>query len=258
MLKIIGINIVLSGDNAVVIALACRALPRGQRLWASSSAPAPPSSCASSSPSACNCLDIPALKLVGGLILFWIAIKLLVQEEANEKSVASAHVVGRRENGGDRRHRHESRQRAGYRSRGEGALWLIIFGLPVSIPLIVAGATLIMALLSRFPILVWAGAGLLGWVAGELLTEARLQALPRQARHGLWSRPGAPRLHADRLHPVRAAVRLAADEMASRASRRRPSERRRIGAGGVGVAVVSARAGRPATTGSFPTDRIQR
>ena len=52
-----------------------------------------------------------------------------------------------------------------------GNTWLIIFGLAVSIPLIVAGATLIMALLTRFPILVWAGAALLGWVAGELLVE---------------------------------------------------------------------------------------
>jgi predicted tellurium resistance membrane protein TerC len=53
----------------------------------------------------------------------------------------------------------------------KGHPWLIGFGLLVSIPLIVAGATLIMALLSRFPILVWAGAGLLGWIAGELLME---------------------------------------------------------------------------------------
>ena len=117
-------------------------------------------------------LDIPWLRLVGGLLLLWIAIKLLVQEEASEdsidsaenlwgavKTVAIADIVMSLDNV------------LAIAAAAKGHPWLIAFGLAVSIPLIVAGATLIMALLTRFPILVWAGAGLLGWIAGELVME---------------------------------------------------------------------------------------
>jgi YjbE family integral membrane protein len=173
VLKIIWINILLSGDNAVVIALACRALPRRQRvLGIIFGAAAAVILRVIFTVGLQFVLEIPALRLVGGVLLLWIATKLLVQEEASEDSVASsdtlwgavrtvaiADIVMSLDNV------------LAIAAAAKGHPWLIGFGLLVSIPLIVAGATLIMALLSRFPILVWAGAGLLGWIAGELLME---------------------------------------------------------------------------------------
>jgi YjbE family integral membrane protein len=173
ILKIIWINILLSGDNAVVIALACRALPRRQRVWGIIfGAAAAVILRIVFTVGLQFVLEIPALRLVGGLLLLWIATKLLVQDEATEDSVASsdtlwgavrtvaiADIVMSLDNV------------LAIAAAAKGHPWLIGFGLLVSIPLIVAGATLIMALLHKFPILIWAGAGLLGWIAGELLME---------------------------------------------------------------------------------------
>jgi YjbE family integral membrane protein len=173
ILKIIWINILLSGDNAVVIALACRGLPRRQRMWGIIlGAGAAVVLRIFFTVALQYVLELPWLRLVGGILLLYIAIKLLVQEEANEdsidsadnlwgavKTVAIADIVMSLDNV------------LAIAAAAKGHPWLISFGLLVSIPLIVAGATLIMALLNRFPILVWAGAGLLGWIAGELLME---------------------------------------------------------------------------------------
>ena len=178
ILKIIGINIVLSGDNAVVIALACRGLPPRQRMWGIIfGAGAAVVLRIIFTVIIAYILDLPYLKLVGGLLLFWIAVKLLMSEEASEDSVAAgsslweavkivaiADVVMSLDNV------------LAIAAAAGGKLWLIILGLIISIPLVVAGATLIMSLLTRWPILVWAGAALLGWVAGELIaTEPILE-----------------------------------------------------------------------------------
>lgn len=173
IVKIIWINILLSGDNAVVIALACRNLPRRKRLWGIIlGAGAAVVLRIVFTVGLQFVLEIPVLRLAGGLLLLWIAVKLLVQEEASEdsiesaenlwgavKTVAIADIVMSLDNV------------LAIAAAAKGHPWLIGFGLAVSIPLIVAGATLIVALLSRFPILVWAGAGLLGWIAGELMAE---------------------------------------------------------------------------------------
>lgn len=173
VLKIIWINILLSGDNAVVIALACRSLPPKQRMWGIIlGAGAAVLLRVIFTVGIQYVLTIPYLKLVGGLLLFWIAVKLVMGEEADEDSVkdsdnlwgavrtvAIADVVMSLDNV------------LAIAAAARGHVGLIIFGLLISIPLIVAGATLIMGLLTRFPILVWAGAALLGWIAGELLFE---------------------------------------------------------------------------------------
>ena len=186
--KIIGINIVLSGDNAVVIALACRSLPAGQRaIGIALGAGAAIVLRILFTVVVQQLLDVPFLKLAGGLLLFWIAVKLLLTEEANEDSVAGgsnlweavkivaiADIVMSLDNvlaiaaaaGGDEK--------------------LVILGLLISIPLVVFGATLIMGLLNRFPILVWAGAALLGWIAGELIaSEPVLQPTLLQLQQSL-------------------------------------------------------------------------
>jgi YjbE family integral membrane protein len=173
VLKIIWINILLSGDNAIVIALACRALPPKQRFWGIIlGAGAAVGLRIFFTVILAYVLELPWLRLIGGLLLLWIAIKLLVQDEADEASVESsdnlwgavrtvaiADVVMSLDNV------------LAIAAAAHGNMALIVFGLAISIPLIVAGATLIMALLTRFPLLVWAGAGLLGWIAGELMVE---------------------------------------------------------------------------------------
>lgn len=178
ILKIIGINIVLSGDNAVVIALACRNLPPAQRrMGILLGAGAAVVLRIIFTVLIAYVLDVPWLKLIGGLALFWIAIKLVKGEEADEDSVkagnslmeavkivAIADVVMSLDNV------------LAIAAAAGGQMWLIILGLIISIPLVVFGATLILSLLTRFPILVWAGAALLGWVAGELIaTEPALK-----------------------------------------------------------------------------------
>jgi YjbE family integral membrane protein len=175
--KIIGINIILSGDNAVVIALACRGLPPKQRMYGILLGAGAAIILRIIFTVLVNqLLGIPYLKLIGGLLLFWIAVKLLTHEEASEDSVGSgsnlweavkivaiADIVMSLDNV------------LAIAAAAGGDLGLIIFGLIISIPLVIGGATLITNLLTRYPILVWAGAALLGWVAGELLaTEPAL------------------------------------------------------------------------------------
>lgn len=189
VLKIMGINIVLSGDNAVVIALACRGLPPAQRKLGIilGAAAAVILRIIFTVVVLYLISDIPWLKLVGGLLLLWIAIKLVKGEDGDGDGVASgtslfeavkivtiADIVMSLDNV------------LAIAAAAQGApeaqrLWLIIFGLAISIPLVVAGSTLITSLLTRFPILVWAGAGLLGWVAGELIaTEPVLRPYVEQ------------------------------------------------------------------------------
>jgi len=176
VLKIIGINIILSGDNAVVIALACRGLPPKQRkLGILLGAGAAVILRIIFTVMVQYLLGVPWLKLAGGVLLLWIAIKLLMGEEADEDSIASggslfeavkivaiADIVMSLDNV------------LAIAAAAEAApvgqrVWLIVLGLVISIPLVVAGSTLIMGLLNRFPVLVWGGAALLGWVAGELI-----------------------------------------------------------------------------------------
>jgi YjbE family integral membrane protein len=174
ILKIIWINILLSGDNAVVIAMACRALPPKQRMIGIMlGAGAAVLLRVIFTIMLQYVLDLPWLRLVGGILLLYIAVKLLTQDEAADeesiagsdnvwgavKTVAIADMVMSLDNV------------LAIAGAAKGHPWLIIFGLVISIPLIVAGATLIMTLLTRFPILVWAGAALLGWIAGELVME---------------------------------------------------------------------------------------
>jgi YjbE family integral membrane protein len=173
ILKIIGINIILSGDNAVVIALACRSLPRGQRaVGIALGAGAAIILRIIFTMVVQQLHDVPFLKLVGGVLLFWIAVKLLVSEEASEDSVSSgsnlweavrivaiADVVMSLDNV------------LAIAAAAKGDQMLVILGLLISIPLVVFGSTLIVGLLNRFPILVWAGGALLGWIAGELIAQ---------------------------------------------------------------------------------------
>jgi len=174
VLKIVWINILLSGDNAVVIALACRSLlPRQRMIGIALGAGAAVLLRVFFTVILQYVLELAWLRLIGGFLLLYIAVKLLTQnEEAGAdtidgsdniwgavKTVAVADMVMSLDNV------------LAIAGAAKGYVWLIVFGLVISIPLIVAGATFIMALLTRFPALVWAGAALLGWIAGDLIME---------------------------------------------------------------------------------------
>lgn len=173
VVQIIWINVLLSGDNAIVIALACRNLPQKQRfagmvlgtgvalllrlIFATIVS---------------TLMLLPYVKIIGGAALFWIAVKLLMPDDETEngdsnsnslwhavKLIAVADVVMSLDNV------------IAVAAVADGSLALLVFGLGVSIPAIVAGANLIMAMLSYFPLIIWAGAALLGWIAGDVIAS---------------------------------------------------------------------------------------
>jgi YjbE family integral membrane protein len=169
--KIIWINVLLSGDNALVIALACRGLEPRQRLWGMIlGAGVAVVLRIIFTGIVATLMALPYLKLVGGLALVVIAAKLLVPEDEDEEGVKSAShlwaavqivvvadIVMSLDNV------------IAVAAAANGSVPLLVLGLAISVPLIVAGAALIMALLNRLPILVWAGAALLGWIAGDVI-----------------------------------------------------------------------------------------
>jgi YjbE family integral membrane protein len=174
--EIIWINILLSGDNALVIALACRSLPAKQRFWGMTLGAAVAVAMRIGFASIVSSLmDFPYVKLAGGCALLWIAISLLDAEQDAEhggpqiessdsllraiRTIALADVIMSLDNV------------IAVAAAAGGDQSLLIFGLAISVPLIVAGATLTMMILTRFPMLVWAGAGLLGWIAGEVVVS---------------------------------------------------------------------------------------
>lgn len=191
LLQIIWIDIVLSDDNALVIAMAFRSLPKNRREWAIALAAALAALLRIIFTLLClPILAVPFVKLAGGLILLWIAIRLGGEEERFKKAVAPASIW------------------ASIRivvladaimsvdnviavaAAAKGSWTLIIFGLALSIPLVIIGASIVAPLLRRVPALVWAGAGILGWIAGDLigsdpavLSFLRMHALLIETRH---------------------------------------------------------------------------
>ena len=123
-------------------------------------------------------LNIPFLKLVGGLLLLWIGVKLII-DETDEASVAESDTVWNAVRTIALADMVMSLDNViAIAAAARGSIALIIFGLVLSVPLIIFGATLIITLLQRAPALVWAGAGLLGWVAGGLVvTDPAVHAL---------------------------------------------------------------------------------
>jgi YjbE family integral membrane protein len=168
--KIVWINVLLSGDNALVIAMACRGLAPRQRAWGMTiGAGIAVILLIAFTGIVARLMVLPYLKLVGGLALLWIAAKLLVPEDEGDhvtagtslwhaiRIVVIADIVMSLDNV------------IAVAAAANGELPLLILGLAVSIPMIIAGAALIMLVLDRFPILIWLGATLLGWIAGDVI-----------------------------------------------------------------------------------------
>jgi YjbE family integral membrane protein len=178
LLQIIGVNIVLSGDNAVVIALAARSLPPAQQkqaiFWGSSAAVVMRIILTIV---AVELLKLPVLKLVGALLLIWIAVQLLLPEEGGEgegesissmaaaiRTILIADLVMSLDNV------------IGVAAVAKGSMPLLIIGLAISIPLVIFASTFLLKLMERFPIIITLGAALLGYVAGDMAVTDPLVA----------------------------------------------------------------------------------
>lgn len=175
VLQIIAIDILLGGDNAVVIALACRKLPEKQRnqgiFWGVFGAIGLRVVLIYF---ALQLLAISYLKIVGGLLLFWIGVRL-IQPEGEEaghpnvdgsttligaiKTIIVADAVMSIDNV------------IAVAGAAHGSIVLVVFGIAVSIPIVVWGSKLVLMLMDRFPMMITAGGGLLGWIGGGMLVS---------------------------------------------------------------------------------------
>ena len=168
--KIIGVNIVLSGDNAVVIALAARSLPPRQQkqaiFWGAGAAVVLRIIL---TVFAVALLQLPWLKIVGSLLLFWIGIKLLVPEDGGDEIDASEHLLTAIKTILIADLVMSLDNVIAVAAAAGGSLVLLILGLAISIPLVVFGATLLVHLMERYPVIITIGAALIGLVAGEML-----------------------------------------------------------------------------------------
>lgn len=172
LLKIIGVNIILSGDNAVVIALACRSLPPKQQKWG----------IALGAGVAvvlriiftifiAYLLTVPYLKFAGGLLLFWVGYKLMLGDEGGDEVDAASNLW------------HAVRivviadavmsldNVIAVAAAAQGDMVLLVLGLLISIPLVVYGATVLIKLIERFPVIVPGGAALIGFIGGEVVVS---------------------------------------------------------------------------------------
>ena len=170
LFNIILINILLSGDNAVVIALAARTLPPKERklalLYGSGAAVILRIML---TVVAAKLLELPFLQIIGGLLLLWIGVQLLAEDDDGEEGEAKEHsslrsamftilvadLVMSLDNV------------IGVAAAAKGSMILLVLGLAISIPLIVFSSNIMMSLMARFPVIITLGAALIGWVSGE-------------------------------------------------------------------------------------------
>ncbi len=193
--KIIMIDLLLSGDNAVVIALACRNLPEAQRrkgiMYGVGGAIGLRIMLTFF---AVSLLSLPYLKVIGALLLLWIGIKLILPEhEAHgEGSIkAEAHLWGAIKTIIIADFVMSLDNVLGVAAAAKGNVWLLVFGLLVSIPMIAWSSQLVLKLIDRYPFIIYAGGALLGYVAGEMLVSEVLFKDLLEARHYLhWVVPG--------------------------------------------------------------------
>ena len=187
LMKIIWINIILSGDNAVVIALAARGLPPLQQrkavLFGSGAAVLLRIAL---TVVAVKLLTMPYLQIVGGVLLLYIGVQLLSDQGGGEgeekvqgsllaaiRTILIADLVMSLDNV------------IGVAAAAHGSMLLMVLGLAISIPMVVFGSTMMIRLMERFPVVVTLGAGLIGWVGGETLANDTILAPLMQDQHWL-------------------------------------------------------------------------
>ena len=209
VLQIIFVNVILSGDNAVVIAMACLTLPPKQRLWGMIlGAGVAVLLRVIFTLVIAQAMAFPYLKLIGGALLFYVAIKLVTEDADGDEGgvegaqtlwravriVAIADIVMSLDNViAIAAAAETAATQLDLAHAAAMKATLIIFGLATSVPLIVAGSAILMALLERYRVLVWGGGALLGWIAGDVMaTDAALTgwlSAPVLQQFHIWGGP---------------------------------------------------------------------
>ena len=180
LVQIVAIDIVLGGDNAIIIALACRNLPKKQKrlgiLWGTAGAIALRVILVFF---ASALMTTPGLRLIGGVLLLWIGIKLLTDQAGNElegkiaqkgsllgaiQTIIIADFVMSLDNA------------LAIAAASKGSMFLVVFGLVVSVPIIIGGSAIILKMMERYPFIITLGAGLLGWLGGDLIANDKINA----------------------------------------------------------------------------------
>ena len=192
LVQIVAIDIVLGGDNAIIIALACRNLPAKQKrlgiLWGTAGAITLRVILVFF---ASALLTMPGLRLIGGILLLWIGIKLLT-DQANDnlerkiaekgsllgaiQTIIIADFVMSLDNA------------LAIAAASKGSMFLVVFGLVVSVPIIIGGSAIILKMMERYPFIITLGAGLLGWLGGDLIANDKITAtiLPAIIHQSPW------------------------------------------------------------------------
>ena len=185
--QIIAIDILLGGDNAVVIALACRKLPEAQRNRAIiGGALGAILLRIGMIFFALQLLELPYLKLIGAALLLWIGIKLLVPEgeDAHDNLAASPKLIGAIKTIIVADAVMSLDNVVAVAGASNGQLELVVFGIIISIPIIIWGSKLVLHFMDRFPIVITLGATLLGWIAGSMaISDISLPAVPSWAHY---------------------------------------------------------------------------
>ena len=180
LVQIVAIDIVLGGDNAIIIALACRNLPQKQKrlgiLWGTAGAIALRVILVFF---ASALMTTPGLRLIGGGLLLWIGIKLLTDQAGDElegkiaqkgsllgaiQTIIIADFVMSLDNA------------LAIAAASKGSMFLVVFGLVVSVPIIIGGSAIILKMMERYPFIITLGAGLLGWLGGDLIANDKINA----------------------------------------------------------------------------------
>ena len=180
LVQIVAIDIVLGGDNAIVIALAFRNLPPKQKrlgiLWGTAGAITLRVILVFF---ASALMTTPGLRLIGGVLLLWIGIKLLTDQAGDElegkieqkvsllgaiQTIIIADFVMSLDNA------------LAIAAAAKGSMFLVVFGLVVSVPIIIGGSAIILKMMERYPFIITLGAGLLGWLGGDLIANDKINA----------------------------------------------------------------------------------
>ena len=180
LVQIIAIDIVLGGDNAIIIALACRNLPKKQKrlgiLWGTAGAITLRVILVFF---ASALMTTPGLRLIGGVLLLWIGIKLLTDQAGDElegkiaqkgsllgaiQTIIIADFVMSLDNA------------LAIAAASKGSMFLVVFGLVLSVPIIIGGSAIILKMMERYPFIITLGAGLLGWLGGDLIANDKINA----------------------------------------------------------------------------------
>ena len=180
LVQIVAIDIVLGGDNAIIIALACRNLPKKQKrlgiLWGTAGAITLRVILVFF---ASALMTTPGLRLIGGVLLLWIGIKLLTDQADDDlegkiaekgsllgaiQTIIIADFVMSLDNA------------LAIAAAAKGSMFLVVFGLVVSVPIIIGGSAIILKMMERYPFIITLGAGLLGWLGGDLIANDKINA----------------------------------------------------------------------------------